>query len=308
MPIDWLPTTIRLPRRLQQKLETAFGELLHPVGQPKLDFARPAGESALAGPDSVSWRVFKNPVVLFVGGVAAVLLELAEPEVRAGVWQHSTFRSDPLSRLRRTGLAAMITVYGARSVAEPMIARVVGLHAKVRGITASRLAYSATDPRLLTWVHATAAFGFAEAYSRYVEALSDAQFDGFYREGEAAARLYGAADVPTSNHGMQALFASMRSELEPSPITFDFLRIMRETPALPAPFSWLQSILVKAAVDTVPHWARERLGLTDRYGLRPHERRLVQWAAALAERVVVRDSPPVQSCVRLGLPFDYLYR
>jgi uncharacterized protein (DUF2236 family) len=34
--------------------------------------------------------VFKNPVTLFIGGVGAVLLELAEPRVRDGVWGHST--------------------------------------------------------------------------------------------------------------------------------------------------------------------------------------------------------------------------
>jgi uncharacterized protein (DUF2236 family) len=74
--------------------------------------------------ESVSWRVFKNPLSLFIGGVAAVIMELAEPRVRTGVWEHTTFRVDPVRRLRRTGLAAMITVHGARSEAEAMIARV----------------------------------------------------------------------------------------------------------------------------------------------------------------------------------------
>ena len=65
-------------------------------------------------PDSVSWRVFKNPISLFIGGVAAVIMELAGPRVRTGVWEHTTFRVDPIRRLRRTGLAAMVTIYGAR--------------------------------------------------------------------------------------------------------------------------------------------------------------------------------------------------
>ena len=80
-------------------------------GQP-VDFTVPAGEPALTAPDSVSWQVFKNPIALFVGGVTAVLLELAEPRVRTGVWEHTTFRTDPIPRMRRTGLAAMVTVYG----------------------------------------------------------------------------------------------------------------------------------------------------------------------------------------------------
>jgi uncharacterized protein (DUF2236 family) len=43
-------------------------------------------------PDSVSWSVFKNPVSLFIGGVTAVIMELADPRVRTGVWEHTSFR------------------------------------------------------------------------------------------------------------------------------------------------------------------------------------------------------------------------
>ena len=48
------------------------------------DFSVPEGEPALVSPDSVSWRIFKNPVTLFIGGVAAVFMEFADPRVRAG--------------------------------------------------------------------------------------------------------------------------------------------------------------------------------------------------------------------------------
>jgi uncharacterized protein (DUF2236 family) len=122
---------------LQNSLEIAARLLLHAGDQSSIDFLRPAGEAALVSADSLSWRVFKNPLSLFVGGVTAVIMELAEPRVRAGVWEHTTFRSDPLRRLRRTGLAAMVTVYGARSVAEPMIARVRRMHDMVAGTTLS---------------------------------------------------------------------------------------------------------------------------------------------------------------------------
>ena len=81
---------------LQRRIERLAERFLAPAGVPRVDFARPAGEPALFAPDSVSRIVFKNPVTLFIGGVAAVLLELAEPRVRDGVWQHSSFRSRPL--------------------------------------------------------------------------------------------------------------------------------------------------------------------------------------------------------------------
>jgi uncharacterized protein (DUF2236 family) len=300
-------SAIRLPGALQRYLNGTIDALLGGDPGRHGDFARPVCEEALLAADSLSWRVLKNPIALFVGGTAAVILELAEPAVRAGVWEHSSFRKDPLNRLKRTGLAAMISIYGARSIAEPMIARVVRMHASVQGTTAAGVRYSANDPRLLTWVHATAAFGFAEAYNQYVQPLSTQNLNDFYREGAAVSRLYGAIDTPRSITEVQALFELMRSGLAPSPIIFEFLRIMRETAAFPRPLRWLQPILLRAAVELIPEWLRKALGLSEYYGLRGHERRLVKWAGASADRIVLPSSPAVQSCVRLGLPMNYLY-
>ena len=280
---------------------------LEAPGLPPVDFTQPAGEEALVGPRSVSWRVFKNPVALFVGGVAAVILELAEPRVRTGVWEHSSFRSDPVRRLQRTGLAAMVTVYGARSVAERMIAGVVRRHGAVAGTVPGGEAYRARDPALLAWVHATASFGFAETYHRYACPLGREDFDRFYAEGTPAARLYGALDAPASRAELHALFAAMRGRLEPSPIVFEFLDIMRAAPVFPAPLRPAQRMLVRAAVETVPDWVRERLGLTAAHGLRGWEP-LVRRLGSLSDRVVLRSGPAAQSCLRLGLPADHLYR
>jgi uncharacterized protein (DUF2236 family) len=113
----------------------AMQELLRPPAGMAFDFSQPAGEPALAPHDGIAWQVFANPVSLFVGGVTAVLLELAEPSVRSGVWDHSSFARDPGMRLRRTGFAAMMTVYGPRSATEKLIARVVRLHGHVAGTT-----------------------------------------------------------------------------------------------------------------------------------------------------------------------------
>ena len=297
---------IRLPPILQRRLDDAVHALLSDQGGPDIDFSRPLREEALVSPDSVSWRVFKNPVALFVGGVAAVILELADPAVRAGVWEHSSFRIDPVGRLRRTGLAAMVTVYGARSMAEPMIAGVVRRHAAVEGLTGSGMRYRANDPELLRWVHATAIFSFAEAYNRYVEPLTAAKIDAFYREGEPASRLYGASSVPQSVTGMNDLFDSMRGRLERSAIVFQFLEIMRGAAAFPRPFLWMQPVLVRAAVDLVPGWVRRILGL-EGHGLSLREKWLVRRAGDLSNRVIPTQSPATQACLRMGLPASHLY-
>jgi uncharacterized protein (DUF2236 family) len=178
-------TPIVLPWPLQRSLEAATQVLFEPVG-PSLDFSQPAGEAALVSPNSVSWRVFKNPLSLFIGGVTAVIMELAEPRVRTGVWEHTSFRVDPIRRLRRTGFAAMVTIYGARSTAEAMIARVRRMHDMVAGTTPSGEPYCANDPELLTRVQGTAAYGFLQAYHAYVRPLSLSERDCYYAEGIAA--------------------------------------------------------------------------------------------------------------------------
>ncbi len=294
-----------LPGWMHRRLESAANAFLDDGRM--IDFTRPRGEAALLPPDSMSWRVFKNPVALFIGGLAAVILELAEPCVRTGVWQHSSFRKDPLGRLRRTGLAAMVTVYGARSISEPMIAGVVRMHDKVRGETARGVQYSANDERLLTWVQATATFGIAEAYSRYVKRLDREAFDALYRESASASRLYGALGAPSSSEELLALFDAMRPRLEPSPIVFEFLKLMRQTPAVPPPLQWTQRALVRAAVDLIPQWVRQRLGFTAQDGLRGGERALVRALGMLSDSIPLMESPAAQSCVRLGLPAAHLY-
>lgn len=297
-----------LIRPLQRPLERAAQAFLTADGARRIDFSVPTGEPAFCPPDSVSWRVFKNPVTLFIGGVAAVLLEFAEPHVRSGVWDHSTFRTDPVGRLRRTGLAAMITVYGARSVAEARIAGVVRMHDRVVGATPSGALYRANDPELLTWVQATAAFGFLESYSRFAYALTLADRDRFFTEGQTAATLYGAVNPPSSQAEFDALLARMAPKFEPSEIVFEFLDIMRNAKALPGPAMIAQGLLVRAAVTITPKPVREILGLDAGYALRPLERHLVSRMARRADRLVLRTAPPAQACRRMGLAENHLYR
>ena len=243
-----------LPAFVQRAVDRQAHDLLHAAGSTPVDFLHPALEPALVPPDSVSWQIFKNPVAIYVGGVAAVILELAEPRVRTGVWEHSRFRTQPLQRLQRTGQAAMLTVYGPQSVAVPMIAGVVRRHGQISGLTPDGVPYEANDAGLLRWVHATAQFGFAHAYDAYVRPLGRHALDRFYLEGTASGRLYGVLDAPSSDAEMRALFDSMREPLEASPIVFEFLDIMRRAPILPAPLRPIQRLLVGAAVDITPAW------------------------------------------------------
>jgi len=203
--------------------------------------------------------------------------------------------------MERTGLAAMVTVYAARSTGERMIAGVSHLHERVRGVTPDGVAYRASDPELLDWVQATASFGFLEAYCAFVRPLDAARRDEFYAEGREAARLYGAVGAPTSVAGLEALFQAMRPKLERSEIVFEFLEILQRTPIFPRPLRGLQSLLIRAAVEITPGWTRELLGLGARHGLRAHEPRLVAALGRLSDRLLLPSSPPAEACRRLGV-------
>jgi uncharacterized protein (DUF2236 family) len=273
-------------------LQDRLARLVYPPGTQPADFLQPPGEPALLAAGSVSWRVFANPVALLVGGVAAVLLELAEPRVRSGVWEHTTFRTAPLPRLQRTGYAAMLTVFGARSRTEAMIRGINAGHARIAGRTPAGTPYRADDVELLTWVHATATFGFLQGYVRCVRPLDAAQRDTFYAENQASARLYGVAAPPGTERELQALFERMRPLLEPSPIVLEFLAIMRAMPLLPGPLRPLQGLLLRAAVQALPDDVRERLGLAGTpWRLAPWQWRLVRALGRAADHLSLPTLP-----------------
>ena len=288
-------------------LEDWLSDLIDPGGDTAGIFLRPHAEAALMAPQSVSWRVFKNPLSVYVGGVTAVLLQLAEPRVGSGVWQYTSFREQPMNRLRRTAHAAMLSVYGPRSHAESMVARVNGMHSHVRGTTHDGRPYRADDPELLEWVHATACFGFLEAYQAYVRPLAAADRDRFYAESAPVARLYGAISVPESEAAVATLLERVQARLERSDVVFEFLAIVRRMALLPAPLRPVQGVLTAAAVRLVPARIRAQIGLDDSRCLPAWQRPLVRAAGRAADRLVLRTHPAVQACRRLGLPDDFLY-
>ena len=280
--------------------ERQLSRLLWPAGRINDDFLQPRGEAALLAPDSVSWRVFSNPIAVFVGGVAAVVLELAEPRVRTGVWENTRFREQPLQRLQRTGYAAMLSVYGPRSRVLPMIAGVRRLHDSLAGTAPDGQPFRASDPDLLEWVHATASFGFLEAYQACVRALPVAARDRFYAEAEPIARLYGCEAAPRSEAELRSLFARMDEHLEASPVVHEFLGIVARMPALPTVLRPFQALLVRAAVDLVPAHLRRRLSL-EPWHLHAWQRLAVRSAAAALERWPLRTHPAAHARSRLGL-------
>ncbi|NBQ10865.1 MAG: DUF2236 domain-containing protein [Gammaproteobacteria bacterium] len=267
-----------------------------------IDFTAPRGEPAYARPGSVHWRVYKNPVALALGGVCAVLLEFADPRIRSGVWDHSVFPKDPLGRGQRTAMAAQIGVFGPRSAADQVTARIGKLHARVKGETPTGQAYEASDPELANWVSATASYGFAMAYHRFVAPLTPEEIDRFFADAVTVGRLYGALSPPTSLEAFYALCEAMTAGFEPHRINEEFLDIMRSGRAAPGIPRWLQSQMAAASISLLPPSVRTILALGPEYDLSRAGRLAVRTIARLAERVPQPKSPAAQASQRLGLP------
>jgi uncharacterized protein (DUF2236 family) len=154
------------------------------------------GEAAgLFGPESVSWRIDRELVVL-AGGSCALLLQAAHPVVAAGVEQHSTYATDPFGRLLRTLTSSFDVVYGTRSQAEATIRRVNAIHERVRGRRPDDgTPYSALDPEALLWVHATLVDTALRVYARFVGPLRPDEEQAYHEESARIAALLG---VPPS--------------------------------------------------------------------------------------------------------------
>jgi uncharacterized protein (DUF2236 family) len=274
----------------------------------KIDYANPPGAPAYLEPSSVHWRVYKNPIALAVGGVAAVLLEFADARIRSGVWDHSTYKADPIGRSKRTGVAAMVGVYGPQTAARRVIQGVTNMHARVSGDTPKGEAYRALDPELLDWVSATAAYGFLNAYDRFVTPLSEAEKTQFYREAHPIARLYGVRSSPSSQADFMAMMEKLAPRFEPHPIVEEFLGIIQSGKAAPAAPKMLHRALARASVSLLPPMVRRKLALGRDYDLTLADGLALKAAGKLADRIAIKSSPPCQASVRLGLPYDFLYR
>jgi len=298
---------IYLPKPIANYFNGQVQDLFQPKGM-SFDFKSSQNEGALYEPDSLAWQAYKNPVTVFIGGVSAVCMQLAEPRVRSGVWEHSNFKEQTKGRIQRTGLAAMMTVYGPKSQAEKMISHVNRMHERVRGITPDGQEYSAADPELLSWVFNTANYGFLTAHNRFGPGSSKAEIDeSLVQAADNVAHLWGVNDAVRSTEEAEASFDAMLPNLESHAFLDEFMEVIKKADLMPAYMRPVQRLLIRAAVSNMPDDVRVKVGL-DKHGLRPGEETLVKMMGRLADKVYLESLPAVHASERMGLPSDYLYR
>jgi uncharacterized protein (DUF2236 family) len=145
--------------------------------------------TGLYGPGSEAWALNREAMLLLGAGPRALLLQLAHPQVAAGVADHSDFRVDPWARLRGTLRSYLTIVYGTTTAARAEIRRLNALHRTITGPT-----YRARDPELALWVHATLVDSTIVAADRWLEPLSLDRRRRYYLETVPIGRAFG---IPT---------------------------------------------------------------------------------------------------------------
>ena len=235
-------------------------------------------------------------------------MQLSDPQVRSGVWAHSSFKRNAKRRIQRTGLSSMMTVYGPKSQAKKMIEGVNRMHERVRGVTDDGIEYDATDPKLLNWVFNTSKLGIYSAYDRFGPGVGQESLSEAYGvAADSAAHLFGATGPARSVEEMDAFLLLRLDNLEGHPILDEFSAIIKNTSLMPMGMSSIQRLLIRAAVSNIPEDIREKVGLDARYGLRPGEERLVRVLCSAAERIHLETHPANMAAERLGFSAERLF-
>ena len=175
-----------------------------------------ASRDGYFAPESVIRRVADSLLVPLLAGGSAVLLQVAHPLVAAGVGAHSDYRRDLWRRLSRTLETFYFIVYGSREEADRAALAVERVHRCVDGRTSEPLGvfpagtgYSASDPELMLWVHATLLETALAVHTRFASHLERREEEVFYREMAIVASLLG---LPRS--AMPATLLDFRAYLE----------------------------------------------------------------------------------------------
>jgi uncharacterized protein (DUF2236 family) len=271
------------------------------MGAVEGSIAKRAPEWGPLGPGTLTWRVNREAVLL-LGGGRALILQVAQPQVAAGVRRFSDYREDPWGRLYRTLDVTLRIVFGdgptSREAAEQLHRR----HERVRGSDDRGQPYRALDPDLLLWVHATLVDTSLLIYQRYVAPLDDSERAGYYEEMKVLGEAYGIPRdrMPADWAAFRAYFERM---LRDGLRVTDSLRDVTDAvlrPPLPFVARPVVEMFRLVTVGTLPESLRGELGLS--WG--PARQRLLDASTVTLRNLMpllpglMRYFPPARSAVR----------
>ena len=169
---------------------------------------------------SVSWKINRE-VIVIAGWGRAILLQLAHPLIGAGVADHSSFRGNLVTGVKRltSTVGAMLSLtFGTDDEAITTAARINCIHDRVSGHLGEPAGtleagerYSAHDPELARWVHATLLESVPLVYEQLVGALTTDELDRYCAEAVVIEPLFGIPEglLPRDAAGLDAYVREM---------------------------------------------------------------------------------------------------
>ena len=156
------------------------------------------GDPGLFGPESMTWRLVGDTAV-FVGGIRALIIQAAHPEVVAGVAEHPVSGGSPWPLEPNCGLRhGHIVRLDGRGRAHGRD-RPPSSSQRLRGLSKRGAAYDAADPGLAAWVHNSLTDSFLTAYRTYgARRSSTEEADRFVAEQTRVGVLLGADPLPAA--------------------------------------------------------------------------------------------------------------
>jgi uncharacterized protein (DUF2236 family) len=214
--------------------------------------------------------------VLIAGGARAILLQVADPTIAAGVARHSDFAHRPVERLRNTLTFAYAVVLGTPEDAAAVSAHVGRAHEPVA---------RASDPGLQLWVAATLYDTAVRVHDRVFGPAPDELADEIYR---AYAALGTSLEMPAAfwpaNRANFAAYVDARvGSLE---VTNEARQIARDLFAPVTAPAWLRAGLPLGrllTLDLLPPSIREAYGFV----WRPRDARRARRAWSLLRFLVL---------------------
>src|SRR5688500_1479338 len=145
----------------------------------------------LFGPDSVTWKLHAEPIML-LAGLRSLYLQALHPRAVAGIAQNSNYKSDAWGRLMRTSEYVATTLYAPTAEVERAASRLRRMHSRLTATDpATGEKFRIDEPDLLLWVHITEVESFLSTARRAGLKLTDAEVDAYYAEQVQAAELVG---------------------------------------------------------------------------------------------------------------------
>lgn len=248
-----------LVSRLRETVVSATTSLFSHGRDPLSDTLSYSGDPGLFGPGSVTWPVLGD-VSAFVGGIRALLIQAAQPEVAAGVSQHSRYRDDPLGRLSRTSAYVTAVSFGAQPEVDAAVAMVARRHRSVSGISERGVEYDAAMSGLAAWVHNSLTDSFLVAYRLFgAEPLNQFEADRFVAEQSVVGQMLGASPLPLTSSELSS-WLTENSGTELSAEQLEALEFLKRPPLDPL-IVLAYGFLYRAAVASIPDDLRRHLGL-----------------------------------------------